>query len=356
MCYCLIVCIGVCYRLKHISNQFTFSRVTLQGLKKVAAIFLLLFFAAAVDAQELFQQTEPASNVPKNTLGIRAFGESYNEVGKLRNIFALRAMYGLTPKLTVMLTANMSNHHNKDLPPDFPVHNTPQIGIYHPYLFNGVDAYAKYRFLTIDGEHSHIRMAVYGEYSYLNVAHDEAEPTLLDDTRGYGGGLIATYLKNHLAVSFTGGFVVPTDYKGDVADAIAGLPTVPAVVKYGKGAVYDLSFGYLLFPHEYKSYEQTNWSLYLELMGKSYGGAQVYFGNIGANLPMYEISVKNTPVLHGYNYLEAWPGVQCIIKSNLRVDFSMGFPLINKSYVHYYPVYMLGLQRYFYFNKKHSRG
>src|SRR6185312_15998492 len=108
---------------KHISNQFAFSPVTLQGLKKVAAIFLSLFLAAAVHAQELFQQTEPASNVPKNTLGIRAFGESYNEVGKLRNIFALRAMYGLTPKLTVMLTANMSNHHNKDLPPDFPVHN-----------------------------------------------------------------------------------------------------------------------------------------------------------------------------------------------------------------------------------------
>ena len=44
-------------------------------------------------------------------------------------------------------------------------------------------------------------MAAYAEWSNTNVTHDEAEPTLLGDTRGYGGGLITTYLKNHFAAT-----------------------------------------------------------------------------------------------------------------------------------------------------------
>lgn len=317
------------------------------------AFILLLFLAPGVLlAQELFPQMEPASTLPKGALGVRAVDQSYNEINRIRSLYALRVMYGLMPKLTIELTGDVSNHHNKQLPPGFPEHNTPQIGVHHPYLFNGLDFYAKYRFLTIDGENSHFRGAIYGEYSYLDVAHDEAEPTLLDDTRGLGGGLIFTYLKKRFAASFTGGFIKPSDYNGGVSDAISSLPSVPTKVVYGNAAVYDLSFGYLLFPKEYKNYNQTNWNIYVEFLGKSYGQAQVYFANLGYNGPMYEVAVTGTPVLHAGNYVEVFPGLQCIIRSNLRIDASVGFPMINKSYVHFYPVYTLGIQRYFYFNKK----
>jgi hypothetical protein len=315
----------------------------------VLIVFFLLPFT--LGAQELFQQTEPASNIPKGALGVKAFSQSYNEINRIRNMFAVKVMYGITPRLTVMVTGDVSNHHNKELPPGFPEHNTPQIGVHHPYLFNGVDVYAKYRFITIDGQNSHFRAAIYGEYAYLSVAHDEAEPTLLDDTRGFGGGLITTYLKKHFAVSFTGGFIKPSDYYGAVADDVSSLPSVPAKVVYGNAAVYDLSFGYLLFPKEYKSYNQTNWSVYLEFLGKDYGGAQVYFWNLN-NGPMYQVGVQGTHVLHAWNYVEAYPGLQCVIKSNLRIDVSLGFPVIDKSYVHFYPLYNFGIQRYFYFKKK----
>ncbi len=323
-------------------------------MRKLLFYIALVLLALPLHAQELFPVADPASNVPKGAIGIRAFAETYNEVDRIRNLFALRVMYGLTPKLTIQATPNVSNHHNKDLPPEFPVHNTPQIGVTHPYLFNGVDFYAKYRFFTSDGQNSHFRAAVYGEYSLLKVAHDEAEPTLLDDNSGVGGGLIATYLHHRFAVSLTGGIIVPFKYQGNVPDEIPGLPGVPATITYANGYNYSLSFGYLLAPHTYTSYDQVNWNIYLEFIGKDYGAMQMQVGNVYYNSPQYGISTLGNKVLQGSQYLEVYPGVQAIIHSDIRVDFSVGFPVVNRSYVHYYPVYTLGVQRYFYFHKKNT--
>jgi len=296
--------------------------------------------------------TEPASSVPKGSLGVRFFSETYNEVDRLRNLFALRLMYGLTSRLTVEATPTVSNHHNPQLPPEFPTHNTPQIGVDHPYLFNGVDFYAKYRFLSLDGQNSHFRAAIYGEYSILNTTHDEAEPTLLDDNSGWGAGLIATYLKNHFAASFTGGLIKPFKYTGDVPDPIPGLPGVPATVTYGNGYNYSLSFGYLLFPDQYSSYRQTNWNIYMEFLGKDYDPVEMQVGNVYYKLPQYSISTAGNRALQGSQYVELYPGVQCIILSDLRIELSLGFPVVNRSYAHFYPVYAFGIQRYFNFHKK----
>lgn len=320
--------------------------------KVVFYMALLLMAWQHAQAQELFPMTEPASNVPKGAVGVRLWGETYNEVNRIRNLFAVKVMYGLTPRLTVIATPNMSNHHSKQLPPEFPVHNTPQIGVNLPYRFNGVNFFAKYRFISSDQPNSHLRLAVYGEYGLLKVAHDEAEPSLLDDNSGWGGGLIATYLKKHLAVSFTGGIIHAYKYKGVVPDIIPQLPGVPATVTYKNAYNYNLSFGYLLFPKTYKSYTQTNWNIYLELLGKQYDKIDMTVGNVYYNTPQYSISTKDNKALQGNNYVEVYPGVQCIIRSDIRIDFAVGFPLINKSYVHYYPVYTFGLQRYFYFKGK----
>ena len=318
-------------------------------------IVILLSLSLPVRAQELYPITESASNIPKGVLGIRYFSETYNEVDRMRNLFALRVMYSLTPKLTVEATPTISNHHNKQLPSEFPTHNTPQIGVTHPYLFNGVDFYAKYRFLTIDGENSHFRAALYGEYSVLKVAHDEAEPTLLDDNSGVGAGLITTYLKDHFAVSFTGGIIMPFKYTGDVPDQLQGLPGTPATITYGNAYNYSLSFGYLLFPKSYSSYNQTNWNIYLEFIGKDYQALQMQVGNIYYNSPKYSINTQGNKALQGIQYLEVYPGIQSIIRSDLRVEFSLGFPAINRSYVHFYPVYNIGVQRYFNFLNKRKK-
>lgn len=324
-------------------------------MMKYALIFLLVpvMHAYSAHAQELFPMTEPASTMPQKVFGIRAFNQSYTEVNnKFRTLAGLRLMYGITPKLTVYLSATASNHHSKDLPPEFPDHNTPQIGVPLPMRFNGVNLYAKYRLYSRDGENSHFRIAAYGEGSYIDVAHDEAEPNLIDDTKGFGAGFITTYLKNHFAVSCTGGFILPSAYHGEVPDIFSGgLPSVPATVKYGKALNYSLSVGYLLLPRTYKSYKQTNINLYAELIGKSYEGAKIYFDNLGTPGTPYEVSGSGLQALSAGYYVEIHPGIQAIINSNLRIDLSVGFPLINKSYAHFYPLYTIGIQRYFYFRK-----
>lgn len=306
-------------------------------------------------AQELFPMTESASSTPpKGVLGVKLSGETYNEINQLRNLIALKVTYGLAARMTISATPTISNHHSKQLPPEFPDHNTPQIGVSLPYLFNGVDLYAKYRFLSMDREKSHFRMALYGEYSFLSTAHDEAEPTLLDDTKGFGAGVITTYLHHHFAASFTGGVIVPSVYHGVVPDVISSLPALPAIVTYGNGYNYHLSFGYLISPAEYKSYSQANWNVYMEFIGKSYTAAQMQVGNVVYQLPFYSINTKYNKALQAGQYIELYPGVQTIIKSNLRIDFSVGYPIVGKSYVHFYPVYNLGIQRYFFFNRKKS--
>lgn len=323
-------------------------------IRSLLFVLLSSISAFTVSAQELFPLTEPASTIPDKAIAVRLTSQAYEEPGHyLRDLSDLKVEYGILPKLTVMLSGSVANHHNKELPPEFPAHNTPQIGVPHPYRFNGFDLYAKYRFLSLDGEHKHFRMALFGEASALWVAHDEAEPTLMDDTKGISGGAIATYLNHRFAVSFTGGFIHPFRYKGDIPDFIAGLPSVPTQVQYGNAAIYDVSFGYLLLPRKYESYNQTNWNLYVEFLGKSYTAAQVSVANILTG-GYYPISATGIPVLQAGNYVDVNPGIQCIIRSNLRAEFSVGFPVIDRSYVHYYPLYTIGVQRYFFSRRKEA--
>jgi hypothetical protein len=311
-----------------------------------------------MNAQELFINTEPASNVPKGVLGIKVLGETHQEVNVWRKVGVLRLMYGLTPKLTVMVNFSESNHHGDSLPYNLTSHThlangttvyytgSIQRGIVYPYRFSGIDCYAKYRFFTSDGQNMHLRMAVYGEWSNVNVAHDEAEPTLLDDTKGYGGGLIVTYLKNRFATSLTSGVIIPGTYKEtEDLSRWTGINILTTTkIQYGRALLYNLSFGYLLYPKKYESYNQNNWNIYLEFIGKSHEAAKIWQNGDA-------VEVK-TPLLMANSYVEVRPGIQKIIDSNLRIDFSMGFNMIQKSYVNFYPMYVIAVQRYFYPTRK----
>lgn len=316
---------------------------------------LILFVSLTVSkSQELFPHNEPASSIPKGVLGIRYLQKNYQDISVLKNMFALRFMYGLTPKLSVFSTITTTNHHGKNLPPNLVSHThgnntttyssaTPDRGLKYPYLLSGIYLYAKYRFITIDSKNAHFRVAAYGEWSNVRVAHDETEPNLMDDTKGYGGGFIFTYLKNHFAVSLTSGVIIPGKFQGSSPDS-AG-PNIPTRIQYGKAWQNNLSFGYLLYPRHYKNYKQTNISVYAEFISKTFEQAKVtQYGFV--NVPI------NTPLLQAGYYVEVHPGIQGIFNSNLRVDLSMGFPLISRSYAHYYPVFYVGIQRYFFFGKK----
>ena len=324
-------------------------------MKTIFTALLILYISISTSkAQELFPHNEPASSIPKGVFGIRYMQKNYQDIGILRNMFAIRLMYGLTPKLSVYSTITVSNHHSKDLPANLVNHThsgsntsyntgTPQRGLKYPYLLSGIYMYAKYRFISSDSKNSHFRVAAYGEWSNVKVAHDETEPNLMDDTKGAGGGLIFTYLKNHFAVSLTSGIIIPGKFQGSSPDSVG--PDVPTLIKYGNTWQNNLSFGYLLYPRHYKNYKQTNINVYTEFISKAFEQAKVtQYGFV--NVPI------NTPLLEAGHYVEVHPGIQGIFNSNLRVDLSVGFPMINRSYAHYYPVFYLGIQRYFFRNKK----
>lgn len=312
------------------------------------ALLCLLFIASILTSsqgQELYPIAEPASTVPKGVFGVKLMSETFHEVRLVRNQFSLRLMYGVTPKLTVWVQPMVSNHHGKQLPRDILTHrhvgpNTifytqlKNYGSDYSYTLSGIHLYAKYRFLTLDANDQHFRMAFYTEATPVgSTAHDEAEPHLQGDNRGFGAGVIATYLKSRTAVSFTGGFVKAFDYRE--TDTALNFH-----LQYGDAFAYSLSFGYLLYPRKYEGYHHRNYNIYVELMGKSFGAAQLSSNG-------ESIQPESEP-FQGGNYLDIYFGIQQIMRSNDRLELSVGFDLLNQSYRHFYPVINVGFQHYFY--------
>lgn len=305
------------------------------------SLVLLFLLCRTGSAQELYPHTEPASNVPKDVLGIRVANEFYNEIGQIRSWQAYKFMFGLTPRLTLVQSFTFSNHHGSRLPDNF-ISNDGNIGLHthgtqkgapYPYAFESLNLYMKYRFISKDSKNRHFRMAAYAEAAGGNEAHDEAEPSLSGDNGGLGGGMIATWLNKKLAVSATAGYIRPSRYKQRNPDII---------VQYGDAINYSLSLGYLVFPRQYRDYKQTNINLYVEFMGKKYDAAKVeYQGQPVLTDDVYGLAKGN--------YVEARPSIQFIFRSNLRVDLSAAWPFIGQSFVRSYPAYYLNVQRYFYF-------
>lgn len=314
----------------------------------------ILLISVRCPGQELYILNEPASSVPKGVIGVRAFTQNYKEYSTNRGLHALRLMYGATARLSVMATASISNHHNRKLPRDLinHTHNGNQTnyftqaikrGVSYPYLYNGIYLFAKYRFFTRDEQNKHFRLAAYGEWSNVGVAHDEAEPNLMDDTGGYGFGLISTWLKDRLALSLTTGFIKPDSYFEMQRD-VTGGPDLPTEIRYGNAVKYNLSLGYRLFPKKYDNYQQVNWNVYLEFIGKTYDGATVIQN--GTDIRAITSALKRG------TYVEIYPGIQRIISSNTRIELSYGFELIGYSYVHFTPIWTFAVQRYFYNTSK----
>jgi len=311
-----------------------------------------LFFVILVGAtkwcgaQELFPNTEPASTVPKGVFGVRLLTETYNESGAFRNQFSARLMYGVTKNLTLWAQPMLSNHHGESFPSDLFNHSHSSgisftrpitYGRKYKYTFAGIHLYAKYRLLNFDQDDQHLRVALYGEYSpFSNQAHDEAEAHLQGDTGGVGAGAIVTYLKSRLAFSFTGGYIVPkkfTDLKSNNRYEFT----------YSNAINYSLSIGYLLYPKTYKSYNQPNYNLYLEFIGKAFDDAAIMWFDVPVEV--------RSPALMAHRYLDAYLGIQRIVNSNNRLEVSIGLPFLSKSYRHFYPILNIGWQRYLYGKK-----
>ena len=226
-------------------------------------------------SQELYVNTEPASNMATHSLGIRLENQGYFSP-EYKNRTSLEIMYGASKSLMVHGTLYASDYYQSK------------------QHLEGGSVYAKYRFLSIDSVQSHFRGAVFVKTASISNPIHNHEIALEGDNSGFQTGVVFTKLIHKLALSAS------TSYLHGFNNRDYDIPVTNAHDAVG----YTLSAGYLLFPKKYENYKQVNINVYAELLGKENPG-------------------------YGQSYLDVAPAVQLIFNSFFRVDFSYRTPLYN---------------------------
>ncbi len=247
-------------------------------IKKTIGLILLSFcFSLSLLAQELYVFTEPASNMPAKSIGVRLTNE-----GMFRPEFRSRSiaevMVGVNKNVMFHVQGFLSDMDGK-------------------YELEGSSFYLKYRFLSLDAAQSHFRAAAFARISSSKRKMASDDINLEGDNSGFQGGLIFTQLLHKLALSATLGYSTIFETKKD------GM-AMPGMVHMGSNAReslnYSLSSGYLLLPFIYKNYNQPNFNLYFEVLGK-------------------------TNPVNGNSYVDFAPAVQVILNSKTRIDLGYRF-------------------------------
>lgn len=259
-------------------------------LRIYITVLILLLNVSMLVAQELYIYTEPASNMPARSFGLRLT----NKLMPMQhnNSYSYRTepevMFGINKNLMIHGTLYGSNMFQQK------------------FRFEGGSIYGKYRFLSLDDVHSHFRMAAFGKLSLIKnpagisytmvhttggIQHEEEKVIYGDEIdisgnhSGWNGGIIATQLIHKLAISATGSFA--SRWKNIGYEK-------PAAIN-NNAANYSLSAGYLLLPRNYKNYNQVNLNLYVELLASS------------------NLDRKG-------HYTDLAPGIQLIFNSTSRLD------------------------------------
>lgn len=230
--------------------------------------FLFLLFATAAKGQELFAYTEPASNMPAHSVGLRVSNMLMREKGGGYQYRLLpEIMIGANKNLMVHLDGFLSNSGGT-------------------FKADGGGIYAKYRFYTSEDVHRHLRLAAFGRLSYNTSQIMQQDIQLVGQNSGYNAGIIATQLVNKIAISTTVSFD-----KALNNNKFRFPNTLPS-----SAFSYSLSFGKLMLPKEYTDYKQTNVNFMLEFLGQTLNE-------------------------NGNSYLDAAPVIQFIFNSQARLDF-----------------------------------
>ncbi|AYL98553.1 hypothetical protein [Mucilaginibacter celer] len=245
-------------------------------MKKILLAVCLIAIACPLFAQELYVNTEPASNMATNSLGLRLENQGYFKPD-FKNRSTFEGMYGLSRSVMVHGSLYTSNYYSSG------------------QHFEGGSVYAKFRFLSVDTVQQHFRGAVFAKVSSINNPIVNQEITLEGDNSGLQSGVVFTQLLHKLALSGSVSYLHAFDNRGGYS-----LPDGQA----RNAAAYTLSGGYLLLPRKYRDYSQTNLNLYVELLGKTNPGK-------------------------GQSYLDVAPAVQFIFNSTFRLDFSYRTPIYN---------------------------
>ena len=238
-------------------------------------LFLALVISSAFQyafSQELYVFTEPASNMPTKSIGVRLTNEGMlNNPGFVSRTI-LEVMFGFNKNLMMHAQAFLSDMDGK-------------------YRLEGGSLYAKYRFISIDEAQSHLRAAAFGRISTSKRPTYTRDINLEGDNSGIQGGFIVTQLLHKLALSATLGYAHA--FK-DSDRQITAMPRPNNMLSY------SLSSGYLVLPFVYKNYKEPNFNVYFEMLGKTDPGS-------------------------GQSYLDLAPAVQVILNSTTRIDLGYRF-------------------------------
>lgn len=246
-------------------------------MKKIFLLFIVCFYQI-VSSQELFVVTDPASNVPANTLSVRLSQSLFKEE------FVSGYNYHLMPEVTYGLNKNLMFRASA-----FVSNRSSQL------VTEGGSFYAKYRFYSSDDLNSHFRLAAYGRYSFNNSDIHQEQIEIMAHNSGFETGLVATKLIKKVAISSSVSFEKAFDNK----------PNYVFPDNFGDNATnYTLSFGKLVYPKKYTSFKQTNINLMIEFVGQT----------INEN---------------GKSYLDVVPAIQFIINSQARIDFAYRQELVS---------------------------
>jgi hypothetical protein len=221
-------------------------------------------------AQELFVYTEPASNMPAKTVGLRLSQNFFKDNFKgTTNYHVLpEVMFGINKNLMLHAEGFFSSRNKK-------------------LSYEGFGIYAKYRFYSKDDVHSHFRLAAFGRITTNNSDIHQEEIEINAHNSGYQFGIIATQLLHKVALSTTLSVVQAVNN-----GSINKFPSIQA----DKAVNYTFSAGKLLLPKEYTNYNQTNLNVMVEFLGQKLVG-------------------------NNKSYLDIAPTLQLIIHSQTRVDF-----------------------------------
>jgi len=246
----------------------------LTGLIKVSLLAGGILYLHMAQAQELYVFTEPASNMPSRSISGRISAKYVTGDYDSRTLqrYTPEVMFGLSKKWMVHFAPTFSDMYSSNL------------------RWESARLYAKYRFLSNDEVHKHFRMAAFAEGSKSRNTSMYQELGIEGDQTGVQGGLIATQLVNKLAVSATMSYL---QVKRQTAiDITSRVPN--------KAITYSLSAGYLVLPLEYTSFKQTNFNVYMELLGQR-----------SLEMKAYEVDLA--------------PAIQLIFNSNAKLNIGYRF-------------------------------
>ncbi len=248
-------------------------------------LFFFLIFSSALklEAQELFTYTEPASNMPARSIGLRLTGSF----------------------MPIRPTDAWSTHVNPEI----------MVGISKKWMFHaegflsnaqrsfdaeGGSLYIKHRFYSYDELHSHFRLAAIGRIAINNSDIHQEAVDLNGHNSGVELGLIATKLMHKVAISANVSYIKGSSNLGEKFYTKADETNRRAIG-------YSLSFGKLMLPKSYENYNQINVNTMVECLAQ-------------------------TNLSSGNTYIDVAPVLQCIFKSRMSLMLGYRIPLVTNLY------------------------